>query len=71
MADIALLQYEAAYAALQENKKLAPDDKSVATQIIKVQGLLDKKSASGEPVVVPKSVVTKATNTIEVMQYQP
>lgn len=66
MADIALEQYEDAYVALQENKKLAPDDKSVSAQITKVQGFLDKKAASGAEVVVPKSVISTARNTIKI-----
>lgn len=66
MADIAMEQYEEAYAALLENKKLAPEDKSVSTQITKVQGFLDKKAASGAKVKVPKSVVPTATNTVGV-----
>jgi hypothetical protein len=60
MAELEMGNLAASYDALQENLKLAPNDKAVQTQIAKVTSLRDKAGNSG----AGNSSVPKARNTV-------
>lgn len=63
MAELEFNNLPAAYDALQENLKLAPNDKAVQAQIAKVTSLRDKAAASGAPTAVPKARNTVSTSS--------